>query len=76
VRAQELTFAVGSSLRSELRFGDRSTGPWTRVGGAGEVTLGLYPTRAPFGLEVRMQQWLLGGIHDTCVLFDLAVGAL
>jgi tetratricopeptide (TPR) repeat protein len=70
------TFRLGASSHVERRFGDAAERMWDRYGLAIDLAAAVGFRSAPIDLGVRLEQWVLGGVHDTRGVLELRVRIL
>jgi tetratricopeptide (TPR) repeat protein len=76
VEGKDSALAAGIGERAEVRFGDQMSSAdrtWGRFGMAGEASLDLLLHDSPVGIGGRLEQWFLGGQHDTRAVLDFTV---
>ena len=73
IEGRDAALGFTTSTRAEVRLGDHMDQAWDRVGLAGEASLDLLLHDSPIGIGARLDQWLVGGIHDTTLMFDFSV---
>jgi hypothetical protein len=67
------SLGLGTNERVEVRIGDQMDRTWDRVGIAGELASELILHDAPVGIGARIEQWMVGGMHDTRAVIDFTV---